>query len=68
MADKVQAKSKGSENSLLHRGLMKLLVLDEIQRLGGDWSSFLFVSGFQLDTLTPSKTPKSKKIPSPLAA
>ena len=46
---------------------MKLLVLDELQRLGRDWSSFFFVSGFELDALTPSRTPKPRKIPSPLA-
>ena len=38
MADKVQAKSEGSETSLFHHGLMKLLVLYELQRLGRDWS------------------------------
>ena len=47
---------------------MKLLVLDELQRLGRDWSSFLFVIGFELDALTPSRTPKPKRIRSPLVA
>ena len=68
MADKVQENSKGSDTSLFHHGLMKLLVLDELQRIGRDWSSFLFVSGFELDALTPSITPKPRRIPSPLAA
>ena len=68
MADKVQEKSEGSETSLFHHGLIKLLVLDELQRLGRDWSSFLFVSGFELDTLTPTRTPKPRSIPSPLVA
>ena len=68
MVDKVQAKSEESETSIFHHELMKLLVLDELQRLGIDWSSFLFVSVFELDALTPSKTPKPNKIPSPLAA
>ena len=36
MADKVQEKYEGSDTSLFHHGLMKLLVLDEIQRLGRD--------------------------------
>ena len=66
MVDKVQEKFEESETSLFHHGLMKLLVLDELQRLGRDWSSFLFVSGFELDALTPLRTPKSRKIPSPL--
>ena len=36
MADKVQAKSEGSETSLFHHGLIKLLVLDELKILGRD--------------------------------
>ena len=38
MADKVQEKSEGSETSLFHHGLMKLLILDELQKIGRDWS------------------------------
>ena len=68
MADKVQAKSEGSETSLFHRGLIKLLVLDELKRLGRDWSSFLFVSGFEVDAITPKRKPKSRGIPSPSVA
>ena len=66
MVDKVQAKSEGSETSLFHHGLIKLLILDELQRLGRDRSSFLFVSGFEMDTLTPKRTSKPGGIPSPL--
>ena len=68
MVDKVQEKSEGSETSLFDHGLMKLLVLYELQRLGKNWSSFLFISGFELDALTPSRTPKPRRIPSPLVA
>ena len=68
MENKVQEKYEMSETSLFHHGLIKLLGLDELQRLGRDWSSFLFVSGFELDALTPSRTPKPRRIPSPLVA
>ena len=36
MVDKVQAKSEGNETSLFHHGLIKLLVLEELKRLGRD--------------------------------
>ena len=65
MVDKVQAKSEGSETSLFHHGLMKLLILDELQKIGRDWSSFLFINGFELETLTPTRNPKAKGVPSP---
>ena len=67
MADKVQENSEVSETSLFHHGLMKLLVLDEFQRIGKDFSSFLFVNGFELETLTPARNPKAKRVPSPPA-
>ena len=65
MADKVQAKSEGCETSLFHHGLMKLLILNELQKIGRDWSSFLFINGFELETLTPARNPKTKGTPSP---
>ena len=64
MADKVQAKYEGSETSLFHHGLMKLLILDELQKICRDWSSFLFINGFELETLTPARNPKAKGFPS----
>ena len=68
MVNKFQEKSEGSETSLFHYGLIKFLVLDELQRRGRDLFSFLFVSGFEMDTLTPTRTPKPRGIPSPLVA
>ena len=65
MVDKVQEKSEGSETSLFHHGLMKLLILDELQKIGRDWSSFLFINCFELETLTPVRNPKAKGVPSP---
>ena len=65
MANKVQAKSEGNETSLFHHGLIKLLVLEELKRLGRDWSSFLFISGFEIDAITPKITPKPRDILSP---
>ena len=65
MVDKVQAKSDGCETSLFHHGLRKLLVLNELQKISRDWSSFLFMSGFEMETLTPTRNPKTKKTPSP---
>ena len=64
MAHKVQAKFEGSEKSSFHHGLMKLLILDELEKIGRDWSSFLFINGFELETLTPARNPKAKGVPS----
>ena len=44
---------------------MKLLILDELQKIGRDWPSFLSVNGFELETLTPARNPKAKGVPSP---
>jgi hypothetical protein len=42
------------ETSLFHHGLVKLLVLDGLQKIGRDWSSFIYMAGFQSKTgLTP---------------
>ena len=68
MVDKFEAKSKASETSLFHHGLINLFLFDELQRLGRHWFSFLFVSGFEMDTITPKITPKPRGIPSPLVA
>ena len=68
MSNKVQAKSEGNETSLFHHGLIKLMVLEELKILGRDWSSFLFVSGFEVDDITPKRTPKPIGIPSPSVA
>ena len=47
---------------------MKLLILDELRKIGRDWSSFLFINGFELETLTPARNPKTKGTPSPPVA
>jgi len=54
MCDKVQLKKDDCETSLFHHGLIKLLVLDSLQKIGRDWDSFIFMAGFQSKTgLTP---------------
>ena len=47
---------------------MQLLVLDELQWIGRDWSSFLFFNCFELETLTRARNPKAKRVPSPPAS
>ena len=46
MCDKVQLKKDDCETSLFHHGLVKLLVLDGLQKIGRDWDSFIFMAGF----------------------
>ena len=68
MSNKVQVKTEGNETSLFHHGLINFLVLEELKILGEDWSSFFFISGFEVDAITPKRTPKHRDIPSPLVA
>jgi len=61
MDDKVQAKPEASSTFVFHHGLIKLLVVEEMNKLNRYWLTFLFLSGYELDVATPSrKTPKSK--------
>ena len=54
MCDKVQLRKDDCETSLFHHGLVKLLVLNGLQKIGRDWDSFIFMAGFQSKTgLTP---------------
>lgn len=57
MCDKIQLKKDGCETSIFHHGLIKLLVLDSLDKIGRDWDSFIFMAGFQNKTgLTPLPT------------
>ena len=40
-------------------------MLEELKILGRVWSYFLFISGFEIDVITPKRTPKPRDIPSP---
>jgi hypothetical protein len=54
MCDKIQLRKDDCETSLFHHGLVKLLVLDGLQKIGRDWNSFIYMAGFQSKTgLTP---------------
>ena len=76
MCVKVQFKRDNYETSLFHHGLIKLLVLDSLHKIGRDWDSFIFMSGFQSKTgLTPlpdrekeGKTQESTMVEEPTLA
>ena len=54
MCDKVQLRKEDCETSLFHHGLIKLLVLDGLQKVDRYWNSFIFMAGFKSQTgLTP---------------
>ena len=59
--DKVQLRKETCETSLFHHGLVKLMVLHELQKIGRDWDTFIFMSGFQSKT---SLSPLVAKEPS----
>lgn len=63
MSDKVQARKESSETSIFHHGLIKLLVLEELKKLNRDWVTSLFLSGYEVDLVTPKKAPNSKATP-----
>ena len=50
MCDKVQLRKEACETSLFHHGLIKLLVLHELQKVGKDWNTFIFMAGFRSQT------------------
>ena len=68
MSDKVQIKIEGSETSIFHHGLIKLLVLEELRRLDRDWIYLLFMIGYEVDVVTPNKASKPRTTSSPAAA
>ena len=63
MADKVQLKTQGCETSLFHHGLIKLIVLHELQKIHREWSSFLFLCGFGVENQGEGISPKAKETP-----
>lgn len=64
MSDKVQARAEGSETSIFHHGLIKLLMLEKLKKLNRDWTIFLFLDGYEVDSVTPKENPKPKATPS----
>ena len=51
MCDKVQLRKEACETSLFHHGLIKLIVLYELQRGGRNWPTFIFMSSFKLQKI-----------------
>ena len=63
MCDKIQLKKDECETSMFHHGLIKLLVLDGLDKIGRDWDSFIFMAGFQNKTgLTPLPTKEKEPV------
>lgn len=61
MVVKVKSKLDTISTSIFHNGIIKLLVVEYLNRLNRDWLTFFFLSGYELGIATPSrKTPKSK--------
>jgi hypothetical protein len=58
MADSVRAKENPPKKKLSHVSLIKLLIVEELRRLGKNWDSFLLTIGI----------PKDPKGDSPLSA
>ena len=40
------------------------MLFRSLKKINRDWATFMFLSGYEVDVLTPKKTPKSKTDPS----
>ena len=60
MADKVQMKTQACETSLFHHGIVQLLVFHELYRVNREWSTFLFLCGFGVETHGTGVSPRAK--------
>ena len=62
MSDKVQAKPTASSPTLFHSSLIKLLVLEELSKIGKTWESFLTSNHYEVTSPSPKRpTPKIKR-------
>lgn len=55
MVDKVQTRPKNNDTIVFNHGLIKLLLLEALGKINRDWSSFLFLNGYEVDVVTPKK-------------
>jgi hypothetical protein len=56
MADRVQAKSKAVDTSVLHFGLIRMLFMEELKKINISWEKFIISTNMQLDI---ASTPQS---------
>ena len=49
MAEKAQMKTQACETSLFHHGLVKLIVLHELQKVKREWVACRFLSGIGVE-------------------
>ena len=64
MSDKVQAKPIASSPALFHSSLIKLLVLEELSKIGKTWESFLTSNNYEV--ISPSPKRPTTKIKRPV--
>ena len=63
MSGKVQAKPTTSSPALFHSSLIKLLVLEELSKIGKTWESFLTSNKYEVISPSPKRpTPKIKRL------
>jgi hypothetical protein len=64
MANRVQAKSKAVDTSVFYSGMIKMIMMEELNNKNIDWEQFIASAHFQLNV---ASTPQSK-VQSPLQA
>ena len=63
MYDKVQAKPSASSLALFHPSLIKLLVLEELNKIGKTWESFLASNNYEVILPSPRRpTPRIRRL------
>jgi hypothetical protein len=60
MADIVRAEANQPKKKLSHVSLIKLLIVEELRRLGKNWDSFLLTDGIPRDPKGDSPLPVGK--------
>jgi len=55
MSTKVQRKPEAASTKVFHYGLIKLLVLDELQKVEKQWDYFLFWGDFRIEPQSPDQ-------------
>ena len=59
MASNFKWSRETADTYLFHQGLIKILIMHELQRLGQSWDHFLYLEGFKASTIEPEPSTMS---------
>lgn len=64
MASNFKGSGETADTYLFHQGLIKILIMHELQRLGQSWDQFLCLEGFEASTIEPEPSTMPQHVPS----